>query len=122
MGCELCPLLLGVSYLPPAGSADCPRDLDSWWAVLAADWAEGLAVGAPLLAMGLNAQTCVLPDEPAGDEGWVPRRSREPSTSVNRQHLLAFCHSSGARLCHGRMPGRTSDMATSFGVSTRFAQ
>ena len=45
-----CPLLLGVCYLPPAGSQRGPRDLGRWWAALAADWAEALAVGAPLLA------------------------------------------------------------------------
>jgi hypothetical protein len=76
-------------------------------------------VGAPLLAGDLYARTGVLPDWPADDEGWAPRRSRDPSTNTHGQRLLAFCHSSGARLCNGRVPGRTSDMATSFEVSAR---
>ena len=96
------PLILGVCYLPPAGSHKLHNeDLQSRLSVLTAHVAAAQAEGAVFLGGDFNARVGNL-QEPAcaRQRGWT-----DGTANAHGKHFLRFCQVTDTLLCTGRAPG-----------------
>ena len=100
------PLLVGICYLPPAGSHQLTAiSLADRLAALEADLLSACSAGDVILAGDFNARVGALDDSPDADHPLPPRGATDITVTQSGQLLVDICRRSGVALGTGRIPG-----------------
>ena len=100
------PLLVGICYLPPAGSRQLTAiSLADRLAALEADLLSACSAGDVILAGDFNARVGALDDSPDADHPLPPRGATDITVTQSGQLLVDICRRSGVALGTGRIPG-----------------
>lgn len=103
------PLLIGSSYIPPAGSRQLQSlDLTSRFTALGAQVLAARAQGTVILAGDFNARVSALPDCSSSDA----RGCTDEGVNAHGLRLLELCKDTDMLLCTGRVPGDLAAVPT----------